>query len=75
MVESVELMRDDIAHMKKQIDDIHACLYVGNGRPSIMTRMRLLEVEQKKHSSHWERVLGILINDVVIAGVMYFLLR
>lgn len=68
-------MKAKIDEISMKVNQIHKCIYMGNGMPSMVTRIKLLEVAVAKHGSNWAKMIEALIRDVMIGIAMYFLLK
>jgi len=65
---------EDIAHIRKQVDRIVRCLY-GNGALGIVTRVALMEASTRAHGKNWSSLIEMIIRDVLIAAIMWMLLK
>jgi hypothetical protein len=65
---------EDIAHIRKQVDRIVRCLY-GNGALGIVTRVALMEASTRAHGKNWSSLIEMIIRDVLIAVIMWMLLK
>jgi hypothetical protein len=65
---------EDIAHIRKQVDRIVDCLY-GNGALGIVTRVALMEASTQAHGKNWSSLIEMIIRDVLIAAIMWMLLK
>jgi hypothetical protein len=65
---------EDLAHIRKQVDRIVRCLY-GNGALGIVTRVALMEASTRAHGKNWSSLIEMIIRDVLIAAIMWMLLK
>ncbi len=69
----VDTGMDDLAYIRQRVDSIHDCIY-GNGKSGMVTRLALLEAATMRHSTNWAALVQTLLRDVVVAGMMAFVL-
>jgi hypothetical protein len=69
--------QEDITYIREKIDKIHDCLYVGNGNPPVMTRLKVAEIaiarnaqRLESHGENWSEFAKTLLRDVLTSGVM-----
>lgn len=60
-----------IAQIAQDVKEIKNSLFVGNGKPSIILRLALLEAGQATGNRWVDRLLSWAIGPLVTAGVMY----
>lgn len=65
----------EIEGIKNKVDEIHNCLYVGNSKPGLITRIKLLEVAVAKQGKNWSSLFETLIRDILVVLMMYYLLK
>jgi hypothetical protein len=60
---------DKIARMSEQVDDIHRRLFIGNGSPSMATRLDRLEQAAESRSRHWWAIYPLVVGALLTAAV------